>query len=39
VQRFRSVRGALLLSRWRDIDAIIATERWAIIRIFWCQQA
>ncbi|MFY9629775.1 MAG: stimulus-sensing domain-containing protein [Methylocystis sp.] len=35
VQRFRSVRGALLLSTLGgDIDAIIATERWAIIRIF-----
>ena len=35
VQRFRSVRGALLLSTLGgDIDVIIATERWAIIRIF-----
>ncbi|MCC3245983.1 sensor histidine kinase [Methylocystis sp. WRRC1] len=35
VQRFRSVRGALLLSTMGgDIDAIIATERWGIIRIF-----
>ncbi len=35
VQRFRSVRGVLLLSTLGgDIDAIIATERWAIIRIF-----
>jgi two-component system sensor histidine kinase ChvG len=35
VQRFRSVRGALLLSTLGgDIDAIIATERWGIIRIF-----
>ncbi len=35
VQRFRSIRGALLLStQGGDIDAIIATERWAIIRIF-----
>lgn len=35
VQRFRSVRGALLLSTLGgDIDAIIATEHWAIIRIF-----
>ena len=35
VQRFRAVRGALLLStQGGDIDAIIASERWAIIRIF-----
>ncbi|MCX7899966.1 MAG: sensor histidine kinase, partial [Methylocystis sp.] len=35
VQRFRSVRGALLLSTMGgDIDAIIAAERWGIIRIF-----
>ncbi len=35
VQRFRSVRGALLLSTMGgDIDAVIATERWGIIRIF-----
>lgn len=35
VQRFRSVRGALLLSTLGgDIDAILATERWGIIRIF-----
>ncbi|BDV35812.1 stimulus-sensing domain-containing protein [Methylocystis iwaonis] len=35
VQRFRSVRGALLLSTMGgDIDAIIAMERWGIIRIF-----
>jgi len=35
VQRFRSVRGALLLSTMGgDIDAIIAQERWGIIRIF-----
>ena len=35
VQRFRSVRGALLLSTLGgDIDAVIATERWGIIRIF-----
>jgi two-component system sensor histidine kinase ChvG len=35
VQRFRSVRGALLLSTLGgDIDIVIATERWAIIRIF-----
>jgi two-component system sensor histidine kinase ChvG len=35
IQRFRTVRGALLLStQGGDIDAIIASERWAIIRIF-----
>ena len=35
VQRFRVVRGALLLStQGGDIDKIIASERWAIIRIF-----
>ncbi|BGE86001.1 MULTISPECIES: sensor histidine kinase [Methylosinus] len=35
VQRFRSVRGALLLSTMGgDIDAILAQERWGIIRIF-----
>jgi two-component system sensor histidine kinase ChvG len=35
VQRFRSVRGALLLSTMGgDIDAIIVAERWGIIRIF-----
>ena len=35
VQRFRVVRGALLLStQGGDIDAIIASERWAILRIF-----
>ena len=35
VQRFRSVRGALLLSTLGgDIDGVIATERWAIIRAF-----
>ncbi|PPD41219.1 MAG: histidine kinase [Methylocystis sp.] len=35
VQRFRSVRGALLLSTMGgDIDAVIAQERWGIIRIF-----
>lgn len=35
VQRFRSVRGVLLLSTLGgDIDAILATERWGIIRIF-----
>ena len=35
VQRFRVVRGALLLStQGGDIDTIIASERWAILRIF-----
>ncbi|MFT4098580.1 MAG: stimulus-sensing domain-containing protein [Rhodoblastus sp.] len=35
IQRFRAVRGALLLStRGGDIDKIIASERWAIVRIF-----
>jgi two-component system sensor histidine kinase ChvG len=35
VQRFRSVRGALLLSTiGGDIDAITAAERWGIIRAF-----
>ncbi len=35
IQRFRTVRGALLLStQGGDIDQIIAAERWAIIRIF-----
>ena len=35
VQRFRAVRGALLMStQGGDIDKIIASERWAIIRIF-----
>ena len=35
IQRFRAVRGALLLStQGGDIDQIIASERWAIIRIF-----
>jgi two-component system sensor histidine kinase ChvG len=35
VQRFRSVRGALLLSTMGgDIDGVIASERWGIIRIF-----
>jgi two-component system sensor histidine kinase ChvG len=35
IQRFRTVRGALLLStQGGDIDQIIASERWAIIRIF-----
>ena len=35
IQRFRAVRGALLLStQGGDIDKIITSERWAIIRIF-----
>jgi len=35
IQRFRVVRGALLLStQGDDIDTIIAMERWAIVRIF-----
>jgi two-component system sensor histidine kinase ChvG len=35
IQRFRVVRGALLLSTQDDeIDTIIATDRWAIVRIF-----
>jgi two-component system sensor histidine kinase ChvG len=35
VQRFRAVRGALLLStQGGDIDKIIASERWAIFRVF-----
>jgi two-component system sensor histidine kinase ChvG len=35
IQRFRAVRGALLLStQGGDIDEIISKERWAIVRIF-----
>ncbi|MBS7697000.1 MULTISPECIES: stimulus-sensing domain-containing protein [unclassified Chelatococcus] len=35
IQRFRTVRGALLLStQGGDIDAIISAERWAILRVF-----
>ncbi len=35
IQRMRSVQGALLLSTLGgDIDGIIATERWTIVRIF-----
>ncbi|HEY8581260.1 MAG TPA: stimulus-sensing domain-containing protein, partial [Beijerinckiaceae bacterium] len=35
VQRFRVVRGALLLStQGGDIDKIIASERWAMVRVF-----
>jgi two-component system sensor histidine kinase ChvG len=35
IQRLRAVRGALLLStQGGDIDAIIGSERWAILRIF-----
>ncbi|WP_374307864.1 stimulus-sensing domain-containing protein [Methylocella sp.] len=35
IQRFHTVRGAVLLStQGGDIDKIIASERWAIVRIF-----
>lgn len=35
IQRMRAVRGALLLStQGGDIDAVIASERWAILRFF-----
>jgi two-component system sensor histidine kinase ChvG len=35
IERFRAIRGALLLSTLGgDIDAIIASERWAIFRVF-----
>lgn len=35
IQRLRAVKGALLLSTLGgDIDSIIASERWAIVRIF-----
>ncbi|MGH6811673.1 MAG: stimulus-sensing domain-containing protein [Methylocella sp.] len=35
VQRFRAVRGALLLStQGDDVDKIIALERWAMVRVF-----
>ncbi|ACB96312.1 sensor histidine kinase [Beijerinckia indica] len=35
IQRFRAVGGALLLStQGGDIDQIIASERWALVRIF-----
>ena len=35
IQYFRTVRGALLLStQGGDIDKIIASERWAILRVF-----
>jgi two-component system, OmpR family, sensor histidine kinase ChvG len=35
IEKFRSVRGALLLStQGDDIDKVIRSERWAIIRIF-----
>ena len=35
IQRFRVVRGVLLMStQGDDIDKIIASERWAIVRIF-----
>ncbi len=40
IQRFRAVRGALLLStQGDDIDKIIASERWAILRIFLVSSA
>ncbi len=35
IERFRAIRGALLLStQGGDIDAIISSERWAIFRLF-----
>lgn len=35
IQRLRTVRGALLLStQGGDIDSIIASERWAMLRVF-----
>lgn len=35
IQRLRTVRGALLLStQGGDIDTIIASERWAMLRVF-----
>ncbi|MFO7308776.1 MAG: stimulus-sensing domain-containing protein, partial [Pseudomonadota bacterium] len=35
IQRFRTVRGALVLStQGGDIDSIIAAERWALLRVF-----
>lgn len=35
IERTRSVRGVLLLStQGGDIDAIIASERWALVRVF-----
>ena len=35
IQRFRAVRGALVLAtQGGDIDTIIASERWAILRVF-----
>jgi two-component system, OmpR family, sensor histidine kinase ChvG len=35
IQRLRAVRGALLLStQGGDIDSVIASERWAILRFF-----
>ncbi len=40
VQRFRVVRGALLLStQGDDIDRIIASERWAVVRVFLVSSA
>jgi len=35
IQRYRAVRGALVLAtQGGDIDTIIASERWAILRVF-----
>ncbi|WP_131113200.1 stimulus-sensing domain-containing protein [Lichenihabitans psoromatis] len=35
IERFKNIRGALLLStQGGDIDAIIASERWAFFRVF-----
>lgn len=40
VQRFRTVRGALLLStQGDDIDKIIASERWGIVQVFLVSSA
>ncbi|WP_020173389.1 sensor histidine kinase [Methyloferula stellata] len=40
IQRLRAVHGALLLStQGGDIDSIIASERWAILRIFLASAA
>jgi two-component system sensor histidine kinase ChvG len=40
IQRLRAVHGALLLStQGGDIDTIIASERWAILRIFLASAA
>lgn len=36
IQRTETVRGALVLStRGGDIDKVIASERWALLRFFW----